>query len=43
MAAAHFTIDVRFIGAYRHRYCGLVAAFAFSCDPDVIHLAFGEE
>jgi hypothetical protein len=41
MAEAHYTIDVRFIGTYHHAHCGVVLAFAFGHEPNIIRLAFG--
>lgn len=43
MAQAHYTIDVRMHGVFRHRNCGLVLAFSFSHEGNVIRLAFSEE
>ncbi len=42
MAEARFTIDCRLVGVYRHRYAACVVAVAFSHEPNVIRLAFGE-
>lgn len=43
MAAAHYTIEVRFHGTWFHRHCGYVVAYSFDYEPNVIRLAFGEE
>jgi len=42
MAAAHYTIAVRYYGSYWHEGRGWAVVFSFDHDPDVIHVAFAD-